>query len=136
MARQARLREDATARQGNGERVRGEGLMFALLNGEFVAEEKAFISIFDRGFVYGDGLFETIRVHHGRPFRWAHHWLRLTEGAAYLKIPVRGTGTAWEEMTCDLVARNKMAEGLVRVVLTRGAGPRGYSIRGCDSPTL
>ena len=58
--------------------------MFALktgvlifLNGQFVPEERAVVSVFDRGFLYGDGLFETMRVFKGKPFRWAQHLERL-----------------------------------------------------------
>src|SRR5688572_15162078 len=110
--------------------------MFALINGEFIPEERARISIFDRGFVYGDGLFETLRVHRGRIFRWPQHWQRLSQGADYLRIPLPGTSAAAEALAGELVTRNQTSEGLLRIVLTRGAGPRGYSIRGCESPSL
>src|SRR5437762_2463519 len=57
--------------------------MFILLNGRFVAEKRAVVSVLDRGFLYGDGLFETIPVCHGRPFRWTQHLERLKRGAAF-----------------------------------------------------
>jgi len=60
--------------------------MTVLLNGQFVSEEQAVVSVADRSFLYGDGVFETIPVYHGKPFRWAQHLERLTRGADFLKI--------------------------------------------------
>ena len=61
-------------------------LMIAFLNGRFVPETQALISVNDRGFTYGDGLFETIRVIHGRLFQMTSHLERLKRGAEFLKI--------------------------------------------------
>ena len=60
--------------------------VLVFLNGVFVPEEKAVISVFDRGFLYGDGLFEAIRIFNGRPFRWREHIDRMRSGAGFLKI--------------------------------------------------
>ncbi|HTV62493.1 MAG TPA: aminotransferase class IV, partial [Verrucomicrobiae bacterium] len=49
-------------------------------------EHRAVVSIFDRGLLYGDGLFETIRIVNGQPFRWREHWERFESGAGFLKI--------------------------------------------------
>ena len=55
--------------------------MLVFLNDQFVPEAQATISVFDRSFLYGDGLFETMRVFQGRPFCWAEHMERLERGA-------------------------------------------------------
>ena len=55
--------------------------MMVFLNGQFVPEEQAVVSAFDRGFLYGDGLFETMLVSNSKPFRWAQHVERLERGA-------------------------------------------------------
>ncbi len=60
--------------------------MIVFLNGQFVPEAQAVVSVFDRAFLYGDGLFETIRVANGKPFRWAAHLERLQRGADFLGI--------------------------------------------------
>jgi len=60
--------------------------MDVFLNGQFVAETQAVVSINDRGFMYGDGLFETMRVFNGKPFRMAQHLERMVRGADFLKI--------------------------------------------------
>jgi hypothetical protein len=65
---------------------RYENRMIVFLNGQFVPEAQAVVPVNDRGFLYGDGLFETLRVRGGRPFRMAQHLERMTRGADFLKI--------------------------------------------------
>ena len=60
--------------------------MIVFLNGVFIPESEAVVSVNDRSFLYGDGLFETLRVINGRSFRLAQHLERLTRGAEFLKI--------------------------------------------------
>ena len=117
--------------------------MFALktgvlifLNGQFVPEERAVVSVFDRGFLYGDGLFETMRVFKGKPFRWAQHLERLERGAEFLKIKMPFPPEALRGFARELIAKNEMPEALLRVTLSRGVGVRGYSPKGADSPTM
>jgi branched-chain amino acid aminotransferase len=110
--------------------------MIVFLNGQFVPEEEALVSVFDRGFLYGDGLFETVRVFAGRPFRWEQHIQRFAQGAAFLKIECPISASALRAAVDELIARNQMPECLLRVTLTRGVGVRGYSPKGADRPTL
>jgi branched-subunit amino acid aminotransferase/4-amino-4-deoxychorismate lyase len=60
--------------------------MIVFLNDRFLAEEQAVLSVFDRGFLYGDGLFETMRVVRGKPLHWTGHIERLQRGAEFLRI--------------------------------------------------
>ena len=106
------------------------------LNGQFVPEERAVVSVFDRGFLYGDGLFETMRVFRGKPFRWQQHWERLQRGADFLKIKLPFTPEALRGFVDELIAKNDMPDALLRVTLSRGVGVRGYSPKGAESPTL
>jgi branched-chain amino acid aminotransferase len=117
-------------------RPSGDRGMIVLLNGRFVAEAEALVPVSDRGFLYGDGLFETLRVHRGVPFRWAQHLRRLVEGARFLGIPLPGTAEQLRAYAGQLIELNRMPESLLRVTLTRGAGPRGYSPSGANAPTL
>ena len=110
--------------------------MLVFLNGEFVPEQRAVVSIFDRGFLYGDGLFETIRVFNGKPFRWTHHLERLQRGAAYLKINAPFSVDALRGFADELVRKNKSPDSLLRLVVSRGAGPRGYSPAGAEHPSV
>lgn len=110
--------------------------MFVFLNGEFVPEECAVVSVFDRGFLYGDGLFETLRVRNGKPFRWSQHMERLQHGADFLKINLPFAPAALRDFAARLVAKNKMPDALLRLALSRGVGVRGYLPHGANSPTL
>ncbi|MGH7940123.1 MAG: aminotransferase class IV [Limisphaerales bacterium] len=110
--------------------------MLAFLNGGFVPEERAVISIFDRGFLYGDGLFETIRVFNGRPFRWRRHMARLGAGARFLRIKLPYSSNQLEAIADKLIARNKRPNSLLRIALSRGIGAPGYLPKNGGNPTL
>jgi aminodeoxychorismate lyase len=110
--------------------------MIAFLNGEFLPESRAVISVNDRGFLYGDGLFETTRVVGGKPFRIAQHLERLVRGADFLKIKLPFTPKEIQKFAGQLIAQNLMPDAVLRVTLSRGSGERGYSPRGADKPTL
>ena len=110
--------------------------MIVFLNGRLVPETQAVVSVFDRSFLYGDGLFEVMRVCSGRPFRWAEHFDRFQRGAAFLKIQVPFAEGDLRKQALQLIERNGMPESLLRVTLSRGVGLRGYSPKGADSPAL
>jgi branched-chain amino acid aminotransferase len=110
--------------------------MFVFLNGQFVLEEQAVVSVGDRGFLYGDGLFETMRVVNGKPFRGAQHLERMVRGADFLKIKLPFTPKELQHFAEQLITKNEMPNSVLRVTLTRGVGARGYSPRRADSPSL
>jgi branched-chain amino acid aminotransferase len=110
--------------------------MIVFLNGKLVPEEQAVVSVFDRGLLYGDGLFEAVRVFNGKPFRWDQHLERLQRGADFLRIRIRQPLEALRGFADQVVARNQMPDSLLRIVFTRGVGPRGYSPKGADRPTM
>jgi aminodeoxychorismate lyase len=111
--------------------------VLVFFNGELMPEERAVVSIFDRGFLYGDGLFETLRVFNGKPFRWRQHWERFESGAAFLKIELPLASGPMREAVDQLVAKNQMPSGVLRWTLSRGAGARGYSPKSAvGRPTL
>jgi branched-subunit amino acid aminotransferase/4-amino-4-deoxychorismate lyase len=106
------------------------------LNGRFVPEERAVVSVFDRGFLYGDGLFEAIRIRNGQPFRWRLHLERFQQGAEHLKIRPPFSPEAILKFARQLIKKNKMPDALLRLSLSRGIGQRGYSPAGAKSPTF
>jgi aminodeoxychorismate lyase len=110
--------------------------MIVYLNGRFLPEEGACVSINDRGFLFGDGLFETIRVYDGGPFLWAEHMSRLHHGCDALRITPPLTGAEMLRVLTELLRRNRTSDAIARLALTRGSGARGYSPRGADYPTL
>ena len=110
--------------------------MIVFLNGQFSPEAEAKVSVFDRSFLYGDGLFESVRVYRSEPFRWPQHLVRLHAGAEFLGIRIPFSDAELTTAARELVTRNALPEALLRLTLSRGAGPRGYSPKGADSPTL
>jgi len=110
--------------------------MTIFLNGRFVPEAQAVIPVNDRGFMYGDGLFETVRVVNGRLFRFPQHLERLARGANFLKINLPFTARELEEFAGQLIEKNQMAEAILRLTLTRGPGERGYTPNANRNPTV
>src|SRR5437868_6408925 len=110
--------------------------MVVFLNGRFVAEEAAQVSVFDRGFLYGDGLFETMRLRNGSPFAWEAHMERFARGTEFLRLRPPLTPLEMRRVVDRLAALNRLPDAVLRLTLTRGRGSRGYSPRGTDSPTL
>jgi len=110
--------------------------MFVLLNGQFISEEQAVVPVTDRSFLYGDGVFETIPVYNGKPFRWAQHLERLTRGADFLKIHLAYAPKELRLLAGELIERNQMPDALLRLTLSRGQGDRGYSPKDADSPLV
>ena len=110
--------------------------MIVFLNGRFVPEEQATISVFDRSFLYGDGLFESMRVTRGKPFRWWDHMERLRKGGDFLGIKIPFACKSLEKFAAELIAKNQMPEALLRLTVSRGVGLRGYSPKGAVEPIL
>ncbi|MGE3308588.1 MAG: aminotransferase class IV [Limisphaerales bacterium] len=110
--------------------------MIVYLNGRFVASDQAMVSVFDRGFLYGDGLFETMRIDAGHPWLWDAHAHRLSEGAKALRITLPSSPDQLRDALNELLRRNGLTDAIARISISRGAGHRGYSIRGSEQPTV
>lgn len=96
-----------------------------VINGAVVDPDRATISIFDRGFQYGDGLFETVAVVRGVPLFWEEHLRRMAAGAAVLGIPMPDTD-AWTN-DARLAGDAYEQRAVLKLMLTRGVGGRGYA---------
>jgi branched-chain amino acid aminotransferase len=101
--------------------------VLVFLNGRFVPEAQAVVPVSDRGFLLGDGLFETMRVVGGKPFRFEQHLERMARGANFLKIKLPFTPAKIKKFAEHLVEKNKLSDAVLRMTLTRGAGERGYA---------
>ena len=102
----------------------------AWLDGRIVPLAEAVLPVDDRAVLYGDSIFETIPIRHGRPFRWNDHLTRLDAGARITGIDPGLTRAAWTDALHQLLSANGARHGAVRLTVTRGSGPRGYSPRG------
>lgn len=92
------------------------------LNGRFVPEQEATVSVFDRCFLYGDGIFEGIAVWERAPFRLQAHLDRMRDGLAYLRIANPHDDDAWAALIEQAIAENDMEDGYLRVQISRGDG--------------
>ena len=106
------------------------------LNGKFVPEAEATISVFDRGFMYGDGLFETIPIFNGKPFLLERHLARFRLGAQCLHLKVPHAEQALVGLMGEFIARNDVGDAMLRLQLSRGSSVRGYSTTGAHHPTF
>jgi branched-subunit amino acid aminotransferase/4-amino-4-deoxychorismate lyase len=93
---------------------------YVYLNGAVLPAEKARISPFDRGLLLGDGLFETLRVYDGVPFLWPEHFRRLAEGCRRTGMRMPLPSRRWQAVIRNLVRRNRLAGGSLRITITRG----------------
>ncbi len=111
--------------------------MTVFLNGQFLDESAARVPVTDRGFLFGDGIFETLRAARGKPLFWAEHLARWQRGAALLGIGSPLRPDALESTVDTLLKQNQLLDAVIRLTLTRGSGPRGYSPKGAGhQPTL
>ena len=106
------------------------------INGQYFSKEDAKISVYDHGLLYGDGVFEGMRIYGGKVFRLEQHLVRLWESALSiaLKIPISP-----DQMTDDVnatVAKNGLSDGYIRLVVTRGSGSLGIDPNRCDDPQV
>lgn len=94
--------------------------MLVWLNGRFVDARDARISALDRGFLHGDGVYDTWRTYGGRPFAVASHIRRLAAATRRLHLPPPGPADVWERRARELVVRNGATEATIRLTITRG----------------
>jgi branched-chain amino acid aminotransferase len=101
------------------------------LNGRFVDREDAKVSVFDHGFLYGDGVFEGIRAYSGRVFRLQEHIERLFRSARSLMLDIPLTQEKFCEVVLETCRQNAIQSGYIRVVVSRGVGDLGIDPRNC-----
>jgi branched-chain amino acid aminotransferase len=101
------------------------------LNGKFVNKEDAKVSVFDHGFLYGDGAFEGIRSYNGVVFRLKEHIERLYESLHTLMIDPRLTQEQMIKAVVDTLKVNKLKDGYIRLIVSRGEGDLGLDPRKC-----
>ncbi|TAK10262.1 MAG: branched-chain amino acid aminotransferase [Candidatus Manganitrophaceae bacterium] len=109
--------------------------MWIYLQDRFVPKEAAKVSVFDHGFLYGDGLFETLRAYDGVIFRLRRHLERLAQSARRLELSLPPLPEL-ETILYDTLNRNALRDALLRLTLTRGEGETGLDPALCAKPTL
>ena len=104
------------------------------INGGFVPKSEAKVSVFDRGFLYGDGLFEGIRSYQGRVFRLDQHMDRLFRGAKAIMLEPPISPEELKDIIREGVRRSGNGDAYIRVVVSRGEGDLGLDPRNCHTP--
>src|SRR5437762_6535531 len=99
------------------------------ISGKLVDKDQAAVSVFDHGLLYGDGVFEGIRVYGGKVFLLEEHLTRLYESAAAIRLTIPLSSAQMSEAVKSTVTANSLQSGYVRLVVTRGGGTLGLDVR-------
>lgn len=106
------------------------------VNGVFLAKDEAKISVYDHGYLYGDGIFEGIRAYGGRIFRLEQHLDRLYDSARFLMLEVPLARDQMREAIVETVRRSGLRDAYIRPVISRGVGDLGLDPRKCKTATV
>jgi branched-chain amino acid aminotransferase len=110
--------------------------MKVYINGQLVDKEKAVLSVFDHGVLYGDGVFEGIRAYNGRVFKLREHLDRLYNSARAIMLEISITKKALEEAVLATLRANHMRDGYIRLLVTRGEGDLGLDPNKCPKHSI
>jgi branched-chain amino acid aminotransferase len=112
----------------------GEQLIY--LNGEFVRKEDAKVSVYDHGFLYGDGVFEGIRSYNGNVFRLEEHLERLYDSAKSVMLEIPHTFEEMTKLVVETLRRNELKDAYIRLIVSRGVGNLGIDPLTCSRPSV
>jgi branched-chain amino acid aminotransferase len=105
-------------------------------SGAFRPAAEATVSVFDHGLLYGDGIFEGIRAYNGRIFKLDRHIARLVDSAKAIRLTLPLPPQAIADLVVETCRRNRVVDGYIRLVVTRGAGLLGIDPRSCKEPNV
>lgn len=106
------------------------------LNDTIIKETEGHLSVMDRGFLYGDGLFETLRTYHKKPFRLEDHVARLSNSSKYFDIPFHHTFQQIGQIIEQLIMQNSLKDAYIRMTLSRGTTAHGLIPHHLCDPTF
>ena len=106
------------------------------IDGKYYDERNAMISVFDHGLLYGDGIFEGIRAYNGRVFKLKEHIDRLFYSAKAILLEIPRAHADIMAATAETCRQNRIRDGYIRLVVTRGAGTLGLNPRSCKKPSV
>jgi branched-chain amino acid aminotransferase len=106
------------------------------INGKFVPTEEASVSVYDHGFLYGDGVFEGIRAYNGRVFRLEDHVKRLYDSAKSILLCIPMTQEEMCKAILETLRVNNLRDAYIRPIVTRGVGDLGLDPNKCSAPTV
>ena len=106
------------------------------LNDGLVDKAEAKVSVFDHGLLYGDGIFEGIRIYEGCVYKLDEHLERLEHSAKAIMLNLPTSRAAIADAVCETCRANNLRDGYIRLIVTRGEGSLGLSINSCKTPQL
>lgn len=109
---------------------------FIYINGSFLPKTQAKISVYDHGFLYGDGVFEGIRAYNGIVFKLQEHMDRLCESAKYIKLTIPLTREQMVAAVLETLRKNRLHDAYIRVIVSRGVGDLGVDPTLCAKPSV
>lgn len=110
--------------------------MKVFINGEFFDQAEAKISVFDHGLLYGDGIFEGIRLYQSNCFRLDDHLERLEYSAKAILLNLPWSREEVSAAVCETCRKNGLTDGYIRLIITRGVGSLGLSPKSCTNPQM
>jgi branched-chain amino acid aminotransferase len=110
--------------------------MLVYVNGELFEKDDAKISVFDHGLLYGDGVFEGIRAYNNRVFRLQEHIDRLYDSSHAIMLSIALSKKEMQDAILNLLRKNKITDGYIRVVVTRGKGDLGLDPANCSKSSI
>lgn len=110
--------------------------LFAWVDGKYLPKDEASVSIYDHGFLYGDGVYEAIRAYDGLVFKLREHVDRLYESAKSIKIEIPMSREEMGRLVVDVLRKNQLMNSYIRIVVSRGRGKMGVDPRNCSKPTV
>jgi branched-chain amino acid aminotransferase len=110
--------------------------MIIYIDGKYLPADQARISVFDHGFLYGDGVFEGIRAYNGRVFRLKEHLDRMYDSAKTIDLHPPLSKNELSEVICELLKKNKLDNAYIRPIISRGVGDLGLDPRKCPKPSV
>ena len=111
-------------------------MKYVYLNGEFLPPDQAKVSVFDRGFVFGDGVYEVIPVFGGRMFRLPHHLMRLANSMDAIRLRHPHTAEEWKAIFTRLITEGGGGDQSIYLQVTRGVAPRDHAFPANVVPTV
>src|SRR5699024_1657725 len=106
------------------------------LNGEYLRLADARVSVLDRGFIFGDGIYDVVPAYRGRAFRMAEHLNRLERSLRTINITVDMDRTDWEDLVANMLERSGLDDCMVYIQVTRGPARRDHAFPDDVSPTI
>ncbi|HLO41986.1 MAG TPA: branched-chain-amino-acid transaminase [Phycisphaerales bacterium] len=126
----------ATARTTSSVGTQEQDRPFIWVNGKLVPKSQAMVSVYDHGLLYGDGVFEGIRIYRGKIFKCKQHIERLYRCAEAIRMKIPVSMQEMEEIQRKCIEANQLSEGYIRLVVTRGFGTLGLDPRRCPTPGI